>query len=840
MKLTLLHFQEKTVSDALTGLRLSMDEVSRVGIEGNGQVVTLVAPTGAGKTVMAAAILESILEGDAAHAMDEEATVVWLSDLPNVNEQTRRRIGFASDKLDDSRLVQIDTDFTGDDLPPGRIYFLNTQKLSSTSHLVADAENRGYTIWEIINRTIRRNPSRFILIVDEAHRGMERSASGDSANSIVQRFILGTDDMVRSPIVFGLSATPKRFDDLIAGTTRTVRRAEADIAEVRASGLIKERVVVWRPEHGLVHSEHTLLQRAVQDLQDYDLRWRRYSENQDLEKPVEPILVVQVEDKTADQVSATSLEQAIEAVEEILGPQHPDAFAHSFGDAPAPIAVGGSRRLRYIKPVDIDSDPEIRVVFFKTSLSTGWDCPRAEVMMSFRAARDATSIAQLVGRMVRTPLARRINEDDVLNSVALYLPRYDRAAIQDIIKQLRSGDPEAFAAIDADEGNEVVDCEREETIYAKIAPVVSTLKTYTVPSTRRLPPIRRLERLAGCLSDFDLLSSAPTDAEEALVKVLWDKTTELKKDAKFKEAVEQSRKIGLSATVLSYLTGATQDQTIQVESTARSLERLYDQVGNRVGAGLHEKLWRRLRDGDQDMTADVAHLYVIAVLRTDSALTAVENRAREMFEAWMAEYEEVIDKLREAQREEIDRLRELADSPSTRGIHLPGTIRVRRSARTTDWPKHLYRDADGSYPDAFNEWEIDVLETEMGRAEHVTWLRNRDRQKWAIAFPYDKTTTERAAAYPDFVFFRRESGGIKADLIDPHGIHLPDAPAKARGFATYAKLHGHLYGRIEMVIFDPETKRKRSLNLKSVAIRDQVLNVSSLAHLKALFDIAGS
>ena len=211
-----------------------------------------------------------------------------------------------------------------------------------------------------------------------------------------------------------------------------------------------------------------------------------------------------------------------------------------------------------------------------------------------------------------------------------------------------------------------------------------------------------------------------------------------------------------------------------------------------------------------------------------------------MFEAWMAEYEEVIDKLREAQREEIDRLRELADSPSTRGIHLPGTIRVRRSARTTDWPKHLYRDADGSYPDAFNEWEIDVLETEMGRAEHVTWLRNRDRQKWAIAFPYDKTTTERAAAYPDFVFFRRESGGIKADLIDPHGIHLPDAPAKARGFATYAKLHGHLYGRIEMVIFDPETKRKRSLNLKSVAIRDQVLNVSSLAHLKALFDIAGS
>lgn len=839
MKLTLLPFQEKTVADALTGLRLSMDEVSRVGAAGTGQVVTLVAPTGAGKTVMAAAILESILEGDTGYAREEEATVVWLSDIPNVNEQTRRRIGFASDKLDTSRLVQIDSDFTGDNLPPGRIYFLNTQKLSATSLLVADTESRGYTIWEIINRTIRRNPSRFILVVDEAHRGMDPSASGDNANSIVQRFILGTDDMVRSPIVLGISATPKRFDDLIAGTSRTVRRAEADIAEVRRSGLIKERVVVWRPEHGPSHSEHTLLQRAAQDLQDYDLRWRRYCSNQGLPTPVEPILVVQVEDKTADQVSATSLEQAINAIEGILGPQHPDAFAHSFGDAPAPISVGGSRRLRYIKPVDIDGDPAIRVVFFKTSLSTGWDCPRAEVMMSFRVARESQSIAQLVGRMVRTPLARRINEDDVLNSVALYLPRYDRTAVQDIIKQLRSGDPEAFAAIDADEGSGVVDCERDELLFAEIAATVSTLKTYSVPSARRLPPVRRLERLAGCLSDFDLRPNAPADAETALVGVLWDQATALENNAAFKDAVEQSRKIGLSATVLSYLTGATQDQTIQVESTARSLELLYDQVGNRVGAGLHEKLWRRLRAGDTDMTADVAHLTVIAVLRTDSALSAVENHARTLFEAWIAEYEEAIDALGEGQREEIDRLREVADSPSTRGIHLPTTIRARRNARTTDWPKHLYRDADGNYPEHFDEWEVDVLETEMARPGHIAWLRNLPRQQWAIAFPYDKTTTEQGAAYPDFVFYRRESDAIKVDLVDPHGIHLPDAPAKARGFATYAKRHGHLYGRVEMVIFEPATKRKRTLNLKSVAVRDQVLRVQSAAHLQALFDIAG-
>lgn len=839
MKLTLLPFQEKTVDEALTNVRLAMDEVQRVGAGGNGQAVTLVAPTGAGKTVMAAAILEALFAGDASHPPDDALTVVWLSDLPSVNEQTLRRIESASSDLKDS-LVQVDTDFKADELAPGQIYFLNTQKLSATSHLVTDSEKRGYTIWEVINRTIQRDPSRFLLVIDEAHRGMDRTAAGEGAASIVQRFILGTDEMARTPIIMGISATPKRFDDLIAGTSRIVRRAEADIAEVRASGLIKERVIVWRPEYGLVHSEHTLLQKAAQNLQDYDLRWRRYSDKQSLEKPVEPILVVQVEDKTADSISATDLEQAIEAIEEILGPQHPDAFAHSFGDAPAPVAISGARRLRYIKPVDIDSDPNVRVVFFKTSLSTGWDCPRAEVMMSYRVAKESTLIAQLVGRMVRTPLARRVNDDDVLNSVALYLPRYDRAAVQDIIKQLRSGDPDLYAAIEAEEGDEAVECERVESLYERIAATVEKLKTYTVPTLKKLPPIRRLDRLAGCLSDFELLKDAPAQAEVELVDVLWAQLASLRSNKEFEETIDQSRKIGLNATILEYITGSTKDQTIQVESTSRSLERLYDQVGNRIGAGLHEKLWRRLRDSDSAMTADEAHLYVIAVLRTDPAISAVENKARELFEQWLGEYQEQIDLLGESEREEIDRLRERADSPTVGAIHLPLTIRSRRTNRTVDWPKHLYQDADGYFPDFLNEWEKDVVETEMARPEHICWVRNRSRQKWAVAFPYDKTTTELAPGYPDFLFFRADGSEVKADIVDPHGIHLPDAPAKARGLASFVKDFGQQYGRVEMVIYDPSDGRKRSLNLKSIAIRDQVLKVTSTAHLQALFDIAGT
>jgi len=73
----------------------------------------------------------------------------------------------------------------------------------------------------------------------------------------------------------------------------------------------------------------------------------------------------------------------------------------------AGLAVG-PRAVRYLAPSAISADPDARVVLFKSSLNTGWDCPRAEVMLSYRSATDRTHIAQLVGRMVRTPLARHI------------------------------------------------------------------------------------------------------------------------------------------------------------------------------------------------------------------------------------------------------------------------------------------------------------------------------------------------------------------------------------------------------------------------------------------------
>lgn len=838
MKFTLLPFQETTSAKAIEAIRLSMAEVAKLGVDGDGQAITLSAPTGAGKTVMAAAVLEALFYGDDIEPGHDDLTIVWLSDLPNVNEQTLAKIKIASDLIRDDQLLRLDTGFVGDELTPNRVYFLNTQKLRESSHLVSETEERAFTIWEVLDRTIRRDPSRFVLVIDEAHRGMDhkQNRATAEAESIVQRFILGSDEMARSPIIVGISATPRQFDTLIGATSRTTRKAEADVAEVRASGLIKEKIIVWRPQHGAgAHSEFTLLQRAAQDLNEYRLRWNRYTNDQQIPR-VNPILVVQVEDTSGHSITATDIEQAIATIEEVLGPQNPDSYAHSFGDAPA-TAMFGLRSLRYIKPADIQSDPQVGVVFFKMSLSTGWDCPRAEVVMSFRVAEDDDYIAQLVGRMVRNPLARRIESDEVLNSVALYLPKYDRKAVQDIIARLRAGDPDFLPSTDAEEGDGLVTCNRDEELFHRIKSVVATLPTYVVPRRRRLLPIPRLERLAGALSDYEIRPDAPKEMEKKLIAQIWGGLNARRCDAAIRQAVDRARKVGLDATTLSYLTGHTESRTIELTSTSQSIERHFEHVGARVGAGLHEKLWRAIRSDDPSIDGDQARLLVIATLGNDAIIAGAEDIARNLFDDWDTQHRNKIEQLSDTGRIEFEQLDEHADEPRQRHLALPLTVRSRRSPKTTDWPHHLYTDADCNFPEDLNSWETDVVERMFTAPGFICWVRNRARQGWALALPYDDANGGWLPAYPDFIFFREAGGKVVADVIDPHGLHLDDATAKARGLARFAEQHRANFGRLKMIIYDKDADQQKTLDLKRKSVRNRVAGVTTTQHLRDLFDL---
>ncbi len=83
----------------------------------------LCAITGAGKTVVATAVIEAAIyrSADLDVAQDPRATFLWVTDDPALNRQTRNKMLAASDLLDPKRLVVLDNDFLDRELHAGRV-----------------------------------------------------------------------------------------------------------------------------------------------------------------------------------------------------------------------------------------------------------------------------------------------------------------------------------------------------------------------------------------------------------------------------------------------------------------------------------------------------------------------------------------------------------------------------------------------------------------------------------------------------------------------------------------------------------------------------------------------
>lgn len=403
--------------------------------------VVLAAPTGAGKTVIATGVIEASLDGDESTPGIEDATFLWVTDDPSLNRQTLHKMLESSSEIRMDRMQIIESDFDEEVFAPGNVYFLNIQKLGINATLSRSrVDGRTYSLWETIANTIAQRPHGFVVVVDEAHRGTGSSTSSSrgTRDTIVSQIIGGgTTGRPAAPIVWGISATPRKFLGAMAEAGRTTKQHTVRIEDVRASGLLKEQIILGHTQ-GVDAAESALVRFAVHRVRLYERKWAAYTAATG-EPAVHPALVIQVADKPSESELATLVAITLEEWPGIDA----SAVVHTFADH-ADLVVGGYR-IPWCPPEDIQDRPEIRIVLCKTAITTGWDCPRAEVLLSFRVAKDLDLITQIMGRMVRTPLARRVDTDQDLNAVHCILPKFDQDAVEAIAERFRAGDEETMA-----------------------------------------------------------------------------------------------------------------------------------------------------------------------------------------------------------------------------------------------------------------------------------------------------------------------------------------------------------------------------------------------------------
>ena len=422
---------------------------------------------------------------------------------------------------------------------------------------------------------------------------------------------------------------------------------------------VKDKISIRHPQESQP-GDSTLLSLAVQSLKNYDTLWAKYAEEQN-EPAVSPALVIQVKAKTSDAELRVMLD-ALAAEWNILDAK---AIGHSFQEHNT--LNLGSRSVRYVAPQDIQDDPYLRVVLFKEALATGWDCPRAEVMFSFRAAQDYTYIAQLIGRMVRTPLARRISTDGVLNTVALYLPHYDDAQVAEVVKSLENPEAGFTSSVEVDS----VTCPRNPTVPAAIWECFSNIPSFTRPAKYHRNDVARLNALATLLVgngiDADAMDTARTHITDTLGREATRLGATLDKTAKeLADLTYQIQTVDLATHVIA-------KETAHVKVNARNIEDLFRQAKRALGDSSAKWYWDALCDAENS-DADQAKIRVAALAQDPSVVAALEASAKTLVTTWREQHNSAILDLPDAKRERFYNIWQQSKSPEEITLILPTQV----------------------------------------------------------------------------------------------------------------------------------------------------------------------
>lgn len=461
-------------------------------------------------------------------------------------------------------------------------------------------------------------------------------------------------------------------------------------------------------------------------------------------------------------------------------------------------------------------------------------------MVSFRAAKDPTHITQLLGRMVRSPLARRIPGNERLNSVDCLLPYFNNKSVQAVVKML-SGDD---ASGDTAPGRRVlvnpVEMKPNLALPDEVWETLTSLPSQSLPK-RQAKPIKRLTILAHELAVDGLRPDAGKKAHAEMHKVL-DSL-----QIRYRDEIAAARAAVLEVegkTIITDVESLTMSFDDFVEKADMAvIEDAYKRAGRGISADLVRTYAEYLADKDDksDDREDAlieAHTVIAAMGLVPEIKEDLEREAEKLSTKWLTKHRVDLKGLNDERQDVYRGIAEMSAEPVYLDMARPRselqaatTIREADGAET-DLPRfdrHLLCADDGLFPASFNEWEITVLETEISRADCVAWYRNPGRgyESLGIAYENDKTVK---IMRPDFLFFARDQAGkIVVDIVDPHGIHLADALAKLQGLARYAELNLSKFRRIDAVaVLDGVY---RVLDMTKPSVRDATLSAVSAMSL---------
>lgn len=402
--LELKAYQEKAVKD------LKEKIVDMMQLHAERQKIVFKAPTGAGKTVMASALLDKLNIEFSSNYND--VAFIWIA--PNklhVQSYMSMRNFFSETRS--LRPVMFNEVDPMSGLQGGDILFLNWQSIYMENAVIIRENEQNRNLYTLVKST-RDNCIPVIVVIDEEH--MYTGVNARRCETVLNK--------INAKVELRISATPITVGCPLIDVPRE---------KVIAEEMIKKGIYLNPQLYGSDNQEVSLnihlLEAALKRRNALAKAYHEYGIN--------PLLLIQLPDDKHDSLSANE-KKLIEAIKTYL-------------DVKKNINVENNKLAIWLSGVKENvlgiekKDCITEVLLFKQAIALGWDCPRAAVLLIFRDLHSMTFTIQTVGRILRMPDLHHYTNDMMnygyvytnLSTEQIEVVRDDMSYISKIAAKLR-------------------------------------------------------------------------------------------------------------------------------------------------------------------------------------------------------------------------------------------------------------------------------------------------------------------------------------------------------------------------------------------------------------------
>ncbi len=371
----LKRYQEQAVEELIMKSKLLFSK------ELDKRTIVFQAPTGSGKTFMMSQYIEQLIE----ELKSEDFCFIWLSPgKGNLHKQSYESVKKEFQGFPDIYLLEEEFFGTRKNIEKNEVVVGNWEKLSNKDKQTGEWKNVLMKDKETINfrelvKNTRESGVKIVLIIDESH-------SRDKA----ERAIELRNEIINPDLTIEMSATP------ILKEGEYNEKVTVQSNDVIEEGMIKKEIVINenidKIDDDEITSQELILEAAFQKRVEI----KKLYEKEGLK--INPLVLIQIPDSEAGGDKK-------EFVESFLASKGITYDNHK-------LAVWLSEeKINQEKEFVTPTESDVEFLIFKQAIDTGWDCPRAQILVRFREIKSLVFEIQTVGRILRMPEARHYLND---------------------------------------------------------------------------------------------------------------------------------------------------------------------------------------------------------------------------------------------------------------------------------------------------------------------------------------------------------------------------------------------------------------------------------------------